>query len=149
MDKSVDKLWISLWSIYSFVYMFKHTKLVYYIIIPLILILSGGGVVFASTDSLPDSPLYPIKVKIVEPIEGAILVSKKSKAEYQSNLAEKRLIEAEILASRGKLSKDNEEKINNLLAKHTEELNNTISAAAKSEIDDVDTIITDFRARLS
>lgn len=116
----------STWVPFSFMAIFQRSRLVYYIIIPLIIALSGGGVVFASADSLPNSILYPIKVKVLEPVEGALTFSKVSKAKHESNLAKKRLVEAEILASHGKLDKKNKDKINNLLDKHKKALDKTL-----------------------
>ena len=64
------------WVTFSFVAMLQSNRLVYYIVIPLIIILSSGGVVFASQDSLPDNILYPIKVKVLEPMEGALALAR-------------------------------------------------------------------------
>lgn len=146
------KLIKSPWFSYSFIFMTNRSKLVYYIVIPLLFIISGGGVVFASGDSLPNSPLYPLKVNIVEPIEGALKFSAKAKAVHESSLASKRLVEAETLASENKLNSAEEEKINKLLAKHTEALNNALNKVDNlnvSAVGDSELIATDFRAEMN
>lgn len=138
------------WSIFAFVSVTKRNQLVYYIIIPLVLLLSGSGVVFASQDSLPDSMLYPIKVSVVEPIGGALKFSLNKKAKYESSLATKRLVEAETLVNQGKLDKVKEDKINNLLTKHTNALNVAINEAIPDDAnDEMDIVATDFRAQMN
>lgn len=127
---------------YSFVSSFQVRKYAYYIIIPLIFILSGGGVVLASEDSLPDSILYPIKVKIVEPIGGALKFSAKEKARYESKLSVKRLAEAESLDSQNKLDSTKKKKISNLLLNHMTALDEAINKSKENE--EVDEIITNF-----
>lgn len=138
------------WFFESFSFLIKRRNLAYYIVIPLVFIISGGGVVFASQDSLPSSILYPIKVKIVEPIEGAISFSGEAKAKHESNLAKKRLIEAETLAKNGKLTAKNENKINNLLTIHTESLNKALDKVNEEDSSDIaEEIIINFRAEMN
>lgn len=138
------------WFFESFSFLIKRRNLAYYIVIPLVFIISGGGVVFASQDSLPSSILYPIKVKIVEPIEGAISFSGEAKAKHESSLAKKRLIEAETLAKNGKLTVKNENKINNLLTIHTESLNKALNKVSKEDSSEVaEEIIINFRAEMN
>ncbi len=138
------------WMTYSFVSILKQKQLVYFIIVPLILVLTSGGVVFASQESLPNSPLYPIKVNIVEPIEAVLSFSPESKAKFESNLATKRMLEAETLANQGNLNKTNEKKINDLLEKHTLALNKAINETRKTKSNEnVDEIITNFQAGMN
>lgn len=137
----------STWVNFSFMAILERNRLVYYIIIPLIFILSGSGVVFASIDSLPDSILYPIKVKVLEPVKGAFLLSQTSKAKHEINLAQKRLIEAETLARENKLDARAEDRINTLLEDHTKALNNNLEKVRKVKQDgedEADEISLDF-----
>jgi hypothetical protein len=138
------------WMTYSFISILNKKSLVYFVIIPLILVLTGGGVVFASEDSLPDSILYPIKVNVMEPIKGALTFSPEAKALYESNLATKRLVEAETLANQGKLDKSNEKVISNLLERHTTALNKAITETKETKASaQVDEIVTDFQAGMN
>lgn len=139
------------WVTFSFLTMFKNTRLVYYIIVPLIIILSSSGVVFASQSSLPDSILYPLKVNVVEPlIERALNFSPKNKAKYEVNLATKRMVEAEELAGQGKLNKKNEDKIKNLLDKHTVALDQTLKNVKKTDKkEQSNKIISDFNFEMN
>jgi hypothetical protein len=144
--KSVQSPWFA----FSFSIVSSRSRLVYYIVVPLIIILSSGSVVFASQDSLPDSILYPLKVKIVEPIKGVLSFSQKSKAIHESGLAKKRLLEAETLAKGGKLDVKNEKKISTLLTTHTISLNNALDKVNTSESPEVaDEISTNFRAEMN
>ncbi len=138
------------WGVYAFVSLMKRNQLAYYVVIPLIIILSGGGVVFASQDSLPNDILYPIKVKILEPVEGALTFSQTEKAKYQSKLAKTRLVEAQTLAKEKKLDDSTEKKINKLLVSHTVALDNAINkVTANDSSKEIDEITTNFRAEMN
>lgn len=150
ISKENKKAIKSPWSFYSFISITKKSQLVYYIIIPLIIIFSSGGVVFASQASLPDSILYPLKVKVIEPIEGALTFSPKAKAKHESSLASKRLVEAETLVEQGKLDVSSEKKINNLLATHTKSLSKALVKVNDSNSsEETDEIVTNFRAEMN
>jgi hypothetical protein len=142
------------WLTYSFMARIQKSRLVYYVVIPLIIILSGGGVAFASENSLPNSILYPIKTGVVEPIRGVLKFSPRNKAQYESNLATRRLVEAETLAGEGKLDKQTEEHLNNLLEKHTESLNKALDKADRivqtvESTEQNDEIVTNFHANMN
>ncbi len=146
--KPIKSTWVS----FSFMALLERNRLVYYIIIPLIIVLSGGGVVFASADSLPNGILYPVKVKILEPVEGALIFSQTAKAKHESNLAKRRLIEAETLAEAGKLDISTEDKINILLENHTNALNKALDKAVVEDINsknETEDISTNFRAEMN
>lgn len=76
---------------------------------PLFLILAlilGGGVSVAAEQALPGDVLYPVKVGINESVRGWIAISNTDEAKLSVDLAERRLAEAEALASKGKLDDD-------------------------------------------
>ncbi|MEI6280803.1 MAG: DUF5667 domain-containing protein [bacterium] len=138
------------WSVFSFVSFIQRKQSFTYVLIPVITILVGGGIAVSSERSLPNSVLYPIKVGVLEPLRGVLTFSPKEKALYESNLATKRLVEAEILQGQGKLDVPTENKINILLDSHTTSLNNSLndinkndSATAKEDI------ITNFHAEMN
>ncbi len=89
------------------------------------LVLSAGGMAFASKGSLPGTFLYPLKVKIVEPIRTTLKFSSESKLEYESELATKRIVEAKILATQDKLDSQKEEKLDSLLKEHVKAFEKT------------------------
>lgn len=61
-----------------------------------VVMLFSGGMTVATANSLPGSPLYPIKVG-VEQAQVAMTLSAEAKAGLQLNLAHKRLDEAELM----------------------------------------------------
>ena len=73
--------------------------------VALLLVLGvSGGAAYASEGSLPGEPLYALKTSVVEPLEGAFLFRHESRAAWQAILAERRLVEAATLASKGALT---------------------------------------------
>lgn len=140
----------STWTIYSLISRFHKNNLVFYSVISCFIILTSGGIVFASTESLPDSILYPIKVDIVEPIVSALTFSQEDKAQYESNLSTTRLVEAETLADKGKLNSSAEKRINTLLANHTIALNNALGKIDKAKSSEkMNEIVTNYNARMN
>ena len=132
------------WTIFSFISVLHKNRLVYYGFVFSLAVVLGGGAVFASGNSLPGNVFYPLKVSIVEPIHSAFTFSPKKKAQYESNLATKRMIEAETLKSQGKLDKAKEERLSLLLEDHTKAFNKAIEGN-----DDDDDAITNFQAGLN
>jgi len=120
-------------SLYAFFFSSTRRQLIYYVLIPLIIVFSSGGVAFASQDSLPGDFLYPVKTKIIEPVQSVLSFSPEAKTIHESKLVSKRLIEAEILAREGRLDTEKEDKINKLLEKHATSLNKTIDKVDKSK----------------
>ncbi|HAO64689.1 TPA: hypothetical protein DCQ44_01775 [Candidatus Taylorbacteria bacterium] len=73
----------------------------------LVFVASGGLAVYASTHALPGDLLYPLKTNVEEPIVRAFMYnSPKAKAEYEVQLVDERLSEAEKLNNARPLSSD-------------------------------------------
>ncbi len=68
------------------------------------LLASGGGVSYAAQNSLPGDPLYPVKVDVNEPIAGAFQFGTQAQAQWNADLAQTRLQEAEQLAAQNRLT---------------------------------------------
>ena len=140
----------SFWTTYSFFYIKQKNPLIFYFAVFFIAVFFGGGIVFASQESLPNSIFYPIKINVLEPIHGALTFSLKEKAKYESILATKRLKEAETLSSQGKLDLSIEKKINNLLEINTASFNKTLNEINKTESnEDRDEIVINFHAEMN
>lgn len=138
------------WSTYFFTFRLPKNHFAYYMIAPLFILVISGGIVFASEDSLPSDILYPVKVNIVEPTRGALSVSPKAKAKYQSSLATERMIEAETLAKAGKLDKNKEEQLSVLITNHTDALNKALAEVDQDKsTEQADEIATNFRAEMN
>jgi hypothetical protein len=81
----------------------RHSSWSLSIAIALILAISLNTISYAAEPSLPGEPLYGFKVAISEPLQGVIKTSSQAQAQWNNELVEKRLNEAEILAQRNKL----------------------------------------------
>ncbi len=71
------------------------------VVIILAVLFTGGGTVAAAGRSMPDSPLYPIKL-ITEQVQLALTTSTISKAKLYAKLADKRVAEIVYVANSGK-----------------------------------------------
>lgn len=89
----------------------RPTKGLYYFMSPqfamplaaLLVVMLGTTTVYAAEGALPGDPLYVIKTKVSEPIQGALAFSTEDKIQFHSSVAQTRLEEAEVLASQNRL----------------------------------------------
>lgn len=79
----------------------------------LMLVVITTGAAYAAEEALPGDLLYPIKVNINEKVVGALQGNAIAKAEWESERAERRFEEAEILASKGLLNPETRQEIQN------------------------------------
>lgn len=70
----------------------------------ILLVTVGGATTFAAQGALPGNPLYPLKVRVIEPVKGLMAVSAEEKAAWQVSLVEARVSEVEQLALKAKLT---------------------------------------------
>lgn len=88
-----------------------------------ILVISGGfGVARAEQASLPGEWLYPVKVRVNEPIQGLIRSDAGNMLDWECILIARRINEANELASQGRLGENEQKVIDELLNKHVAEL---------------------------
>lgn len=135
-----------------FISIFSKKPLIYSLSAFCLVVILSGGTAFASKGSLPGHLLYPLKVNVVEPAQGALIFSPLAKVEYESSLAERRLTEAETLASMGELDEPKEEEINALLENHTIAFNegvNNLRQNKDTDNDKNDEIVTNFQATMN
>jgi hypothetical protein len=66
----------------------------------LVLLLAGGGTVFAAAGSMPDSPLYPVKLA-TEQVQLVLTPSQLAKANLCAEFADRRVDEIIYMADRG------------------------------------------------
>jgi len=69
-----------------------------------VLLLAGGGTAIAASDSMPDSPLYPVKLA-TEQVQLTLTPSDVGKARLCAELADKRVAEIIYLVSKGDVQK--------------------------------------------
>jgi hypothetical protein len=81
-----------------------------------------GGTVFAAEGALPGDFLYPVKVKVVEPMGDILALDLVTKMKWEAEKVGRRLIEAEQLSDEGKLDSLTKEEIKNNIAAHVAEL---------------------------
>jgi len=84
----------------------------------LVLLMASSGTVAASGNSMPDQPLYPVKLA-TERVKLALIPSTLGKAEYYAELVDRRVSEIVSMADKGKLKH---------MEKTTERLNNQLMA---------------------
>lgn len=65
---------------------------------------SGGGTSYAAQTALPGELLYAVKIHVNEFVETALATTPAAQAQVQAVLAERRVEEAQVLASRGALT---------------------------------------------
>lgn len=94
----------------------------------LIASLTGGGVSFASENSLPGDLLYPVKVNVNEEVRAALLPTAEAKADWEATRAIRRLEEAEQLAAKGELNDAQQEQIEKKFEEHAEKSEARIAA---------------------
>jgi len=86
----------------------------------LVLLVASSGTVAAAGNSMPDQPLYPVKLA-TERVRLVLIPSKLGKAEYYAELVDKRVSEIVNMAEKGKLKQ---------MEKTAERMNNQLMAMA-------------------
>lgn len=116
----------------------------------LVLLLAGGSTVAASVNSLPDQPLYPVKLA-TERVQLAFAFSPVSQAKLEAKFADRRVAELSQMAQRGKLTKA--EEVARRLAEHLEKMGQIAKAQAlRKKVKDRDlaelkALLTSYAAR--
>lgn len=104
----------------------------------LIAALLGGGVSFASENSLPGDFLYPVKIKVNEEVRAVLSVNAETKADWEARRAERRFEEAVQLAAEGRLDDEAEASIEAAVEKHALKADENlikVEIRQKSELD--------------
>lgn len=94
-----------------------------YALVTLVLLVTTVGTSFAAEKAVPGDLLYPIKVSVNEPVVGLLAIDPVSKAVWEVKKAERRLAEAQTLASEGRLTEDKRIEIENRFNEHSEKFN--------------------------
>ncbi len=66
----------------------------------------GGGASVAAEGSVPGDVLYPVKIRVNEQVRGVLATSAEADAEWEAELASRRLEEVQKLKSRGTVEAD-------------------------------------------
>lgn len=89
-------------------------------LIALLAVSSGAGISYAAEGALPGDLLYPVKVSVNEEVRALVAFSPEAKAELEARRAEKRLTEAVVLASEGKLNAEAQAELASRFEKHAD-----------------------------
>jgi hypothetical protein len=137
------------WTVFSFgSWVSSHRSLTAVCAVLLLIIIGGGGVVSASGNALPGDLFYTFKVNVSEPLRVAMANSPVAKARIQSELADKRLAEAETLAIDGKLGQAQAKEITTLLNEHTADLATTLKEVKQATPSQAEDVSVGFQASM-
>ncbi len=92
-----------------------------------------GGTSYAAEGALPGDTLYGVKVGVNESLEGSLAITHTAKADWQAEVMTRRLIEAETLASEGRLTPLARAELEEQINKTANEFDATIATLAKSD----------------
>lgn len=136
---------VSPWKLYVSQYRFAFALASMFIII-----VTGGATASAAEHALPGDVLYPIKISVLEPLRGALIIGAVPNANWAEEKTVRRLEEAETLAAQGKLNVATVQILKDNFAKSAGEFNAIVaaSASAASSTALVDARI-DFEAKMS
>ena len=98
-----------------------------------VLFVLGGGAAYAAQGTLPGDALYPVKVNVYEPVVSWFAVTADAQAAWDSDLALRRLEEAEQLAAQSALTEDALTDIEKRFEKHVDTARATIEELADDD----------------
>ncbi len=87
--------------------------------VALLVVLSTGSA-YAAEGSLPGTPLYPVKTKIIEPLTVALAPTTQAKAQANADIAAVRVQEAQALAAQGALTPEAVQEISTNYNEHAQ-----------------------------
>lgn len=102
---------------FAFIFSLKSA----YTFAAIILLVATGAVAQAAEGALPGEALYAVKVKVNEPIRGALSFTASAKAEWEIEKLERRLEEVERLAVEGKFDNEALAEMEKSIDKHVED----------------------------
>ncbi|GEM_PF-975726 len=102
----------------SFVVLGIHSRIVQIAVAAFVLVMVV--VPFAAERAVPGDVLYIVKTGINEPVQSSLASSPYEKIEFETKLMERRIAEARVLASEGKLTDDVKTKIAETVKEHSD-----------------------------
>jgi hypothetical protein len=92
----------------------------------------GVGTSYAAQDALPGDALYGIKINVNEPVQGSLATSPSAQADWNTELAQRRLAEAATLAAEGKLTPSAESSVAAGLDQATDNFDANVAVLSQS-----------------
>ena len=130
-----------------FIYI-RQRKFVPSLVVVLLLCVTGA-LSSGAEQSLPGDSLYSMKVNVNEQVKGFVAVTPEAKARLAVETTERRLQEAVVLSSQGKLTDDKKQIIQDQLSKNATDVKNSVaSLVATDNIAVAQEISTNFEASL-
>ena len=130
-----------------FVYI-KQRKFVPSLVVVLLLTVTGA-ISASAENALPGDSLYSLKLNVNEQVKGIVAVTPEAKARLAVESTERRLQEAVILSSQGKLTDDKKQIIQDQLNKNATEIKNSVaSLVASNNISIAQEVSINFEASL-
>lgn len=130
-----------------FVYI-RQRKFAPSLVVVLLLCVTGGFSAFAE-DALPGDSLYSLKVNVNEQVKGMVAVTPEAKARYAVETTERRLQEAVILSSQGKLTDERKQILQGQLSKNANDVKNSVATlVASNDISIAQEVAINFEASL-
>ncbi len=112
-----------------FVFLSRHTTAAFILLI----IFVGSGASAVAQGSLPGEFLYGVKTSLNENVSGWFMKPIKGEAEWQLELAERRLIEADLLVKENKLTQERKNILKRKFDEHAERVESFIPADSSQE----------------
>lgn len=124
----------SRWTIVTSFFSFRYAPTLAAV---LVLVLGTGSLTYAADSALPGDPLYVVKVAVIEEVRATFAVTPEAKAEWNTVRAERRMNEAQALASANRLTPEVSEALAANFDMHIENANKQIERIARAgkEID--------------
>lgn len=94
------------------------------------------GVSIIAERSVPGDFLYPVKVQINEEVRSSLSLSPYAKVAWETERLERRITEARLLASEGKLTNEAQEKVAQAVKSHTDAAQREIAHLRESDSDE-------------
>lgn len=94
------------------------------------------GVPFVAERAVPGDVLYPVKVEFNEELRSTLALSPYAKVAWETQRLERRISEARLLASEGKLTQEAETKVAEAVKTHTDAAQREIATIRESDSDE-------------
>jgi len=91
---------------------------------------------FVAENSLPGDVLYPVKVQFNEELRSSLSLSSYAKVEWETERLERRVAEARLLASEGKLTEEVEAEVAEAIKTHSDAAQQQIASLRESDEDE-------------
>ena len=117
-------------------------------LVAVVVLLLSGGVSLAAEKALPGEFLYPVKVNFNEEMRALWAISATAKANLDTELATRRLEEAEKLSAQAKLSPQVRVQLETKFQAHVERVKTQVAKVASQDTEAAAAVTADFEASL-